>query len=374
MATEEHKHLADIVKKTHTLLRTECRQYGAKVAWERHVARNDVLQVCFKNMLFKIFKQNLQIDEEIDVLIKFQDYAVSMQKLATKCWADNNSKNGTYCRMEWIKAQCKEYFFKGGKEKYDIKERDIYTKMTLEKSSNENKMSENKQINVENKLQNFQEQKISVLDVGSCYNPLSVDPVFDVTAIDLIPAVGVLQCDFLNVAIGGQKILSWDEQEIHQLSANSFDAVVFSLLLEYLPCPKQRYVCCRNAYNVLKNSGILIIVSPDSKHVGANAKLMKSWRYTLSKLGFMRVKYEKLRHIHCLVFRKCVCKDVAIRWADLQHFSKDDKKYISEIDIFIPQDFQTICFKGKQEKLDEYNETDLVSIFSELPFDNEVSL
>jgi len=213
-----------------------------------------------------------------------------------------------------------------------------------------------------------------VLDVGSCYNPLSVDPAFDVTAIDLIPAEeeGVLQCDFLNVAIGEEKILSWNEREIHQLPANSFDAVVFSLLLEYLPCPKQRYICCRNACNVLKNRGILIIVSPDSKHVGANAKLMKSWRYTLSKLGFMRIKYEKLRHIHCLAFRKCECKDVAMRWADLQHFSKDDKKYISEIEIFIPQDFQTVCLEEKQEKL-ECNETDLVSIFSELPFGNEVS-
>lgn len=46
MATNEHKRLADIVKGTHALLRTECHQYGAEVAWKRHVARNDVLQVC----------------------------------------------------------------------------------------------------------------------------------------------------------------------------------------------------------------------------------------------------------------------------------------------------------------------------------------
>lgn len=45
MATEEHKRLADIVKGTHALLRAECQQYGAEVAWERHMARNDVLQV-----------------------------------------------------------------------------------------------------------------------------------------------------------------------------------------------------------------------------------------------------------------------------------------------------------------------------------------
>lgn len=52
MATEEHKRLADIVKKTHALLRAECHQYGAKIAWERHMARNDVLQVCCSSHIF----------------------------------------------------------------------------------------------------------------------------------------------------------------------------------------------------------------------------------------------------------------------------------------------------------------------------------
>lgn len=296
-----------------------------------------------------------------------------MQKLATTYWADNNSKNGTYCRMEWIKTQCKEYFFNGGKKKYDKREQDINAKMTLKKSDDENRTSED-DIRIKNQLVKSYERRISILDVGSCYNPLSVEDAFDVTAIDLLPAREVFRCDFLNVAIGREKILSRDAREIHQLPMNSFHAVVFSLLLEYLPCSKQRYICCRNAYDVLKIGGLLIIVSPDSKHVGANAKLMKSWRYTLSRLGFMRIKYEKLRHIHCLAFRKCACKDVATRWCELQRFSEDDKRYISETEIFIPQDFQTVCPEGKQEKLDEYDESDLASIFSELPFDNEASV
>lgn len=54
MATDEHKRLADIVKGTHALLRTECHQYGAETAWERHLARKNVLQVCFKSSLLKI--------------------------------------------------------------------------------------------------------------------------------------------------------------------------------------------------------------------------------------------------------------------------------------------------------------------------------
>ncbi|XP_029169576.1 S-adenosylmethionine sensor upstream of mTORC1-like isoform X2 [Nylanderia fulva] len=344
MATEEHKRLADVVKETHALLRTEYHQYGAEVAWERHMARNDVLQ-----------------------------YATSMQKLATKYWKENDSKNGTYCRMLWIRTQCKEYFLNGGKEKYDKRERDIYAKMTGKKLDESCTNNSDEDICMEDHLKN--EPKISVLDVGSCYNPLSVDEAFDVTAIDLIPdsTGGIFRCDFLNVAIGEERILSRDAREIYQLAARSFDAVVFSLLLEYLPCPEQRYNCCRNAYDVLKIGGLLLIVSPDSKHVGANARLMKSWRYTLSRLGFMRIKYEKLRHIHCLAFRKCACKDVATRWCELQRFSQDDRKYISETEIFIPQDFQTICFEEERgEKSVEYNETDLASTFSELPFDNEM--
>lgn len=298
-----------------------------------------------------------------------------MQKLAVKCWADSNSdsRNGTYCRMEWIKAQCKEYFLNGGREKYDEREWDINAKIisSSTRSNVEGQTCKNNSSCMENGLQDLSERRISILDVGSCYNPLSIDDVFNVTAIDLIPAIeGVYQCDFLNVAIGKEKILLQDSrQEIRQLPADFFDSVVFSLLLEYLPCPKQRYVCCRNAYDVLKSGGILIIVSPDSKHVGANAKLMRSWRYALSRMGFMRIKYEKLRHIHCLVFRKCVHKDVAIRWSKLQRFSEADRIYVSERKIFIPQDFQTVGFK-EREKL-EYEETDLASAFSELPFNNE---
>lgn len=305
-----------------------------------------------------------------------------MRELATKYWAENNLNptNGTYCRIEWIKTQCKKYFLNGGKEKYDKREQDISIKMTPGESSGENVQISNDKHNytehtTENRLQSTCERTISLLDVGSCYNPLGKENIFDVTAIDLTPATNaVLRCDFLNVKIGVKEILSQDKCELRQLAVNSFDAVVFSLLLEYLPCPRQRYVCCKNAYDVLKSGGLLIIVSPDSKHVGANAKLMKSWRYTLSKLGFMRITYEKLRHLHCLVFRKCEYKDVAMRWADLQCFSEDDEKYISDRKIFIPQDFQNIRPEEKAENNEsKYDESDLMSTFSELPFDNETS-
>lgn len=45
MATEEHKYLAGVIKKTHATLRKEAQNYGPEIAWNRHITRKDVLQV-----------------------------------------------------------------------------------------------------------------------------------------------------------------------------------------------------------------------------------------------------------------------------------------------------------------------------------------
>ncbi|KAG7211586.1 hypothetical protein KM043_010842 [Ampulex compressa] len=242
MATEEHKQLADLIKNAHATLREESRNYGTEAAWERHVAKKDVLQ----------------------------KYSTSMHKLATTFWSNHNvdAKNGTHCRMEWIKSQCKDYFFHGGKEKYCDRELSILEKIN-----------------------------------------------------------------------------------------------------EYLPCPKQRFICCKKAYDLLKNGGVLIVISPDSKHVGANAKFMKSWRYVLSKLGFMRIKYEKMRHIHCMMYRKCTVKEVALRWAELQDLPKDDPLYQVEDKIYIPQDFQKTDKEIDEREKIHFTVEDVLSTFNELPFD-----
>lgn len=55
MATEQHIRLSNIVKETHALLRAEYQRYGADAAWERHVSRNDVLQVRPKSPRFLTF-------------------------------------------------------------------------------------------------------------------------------------------------------------------------------------------------------------------------------------------------------------------------------------------------------------------------------
>lgn len=43
-------------------------------------------------------------------------------------------------------------------------------------------------------VRSFQDRLLHLLDVGSCYNPFNEYKDFNVTAIDIAPAVGVSQC------------------------------------------------------------------------------------------------------------------------------------------------------------------------------------
>lgn len=341
MATDKHRCLADFIKSTHATLRQEARDYGPDAAWKWHLTRHEHLQ----------------------------KYAASMRELATVHWKEtmsNENSTPSRSRIDWILSQCKQYFFSGGKEKYDQRELQIYERLNnglVQIDSTEEVLTQSIK------------KKPALLDVGSCYNPFGTEEDFDVTAIDLMGADNsVFQCDYLNMSIGDTRLVSSDNCKIVQLPRNAFDAVIFSLFLEYLPCPKQRYLCCQKAYTLLKPTGILVIVSPDSNHVNANAKLIKSWRYNLSKMGLMRIRYEKLQHVHCLIFRKCKLKEVAIRWANLQSIDQTDLFYQDETSIYIPQDFQNkqdqnaVCY---ETGLGHYDEDDVSSAFTELPYEVE---
>lgn len=198
-----------------------------------------------------------------------------------------------------------------------------------------------------------------LLDVGSCYNPFGNYNRLLVTPIDLAPASNdVLKCDFLKVEFADQTMI--EDNNVSRFKRECFDVVVFCLLLEYLPNTDQRKACCLNAYELLRTEGILVIISPDSNHVGSNAKLMKSWRYILAQMGFSRIKYEKLSHVHCMAFRKSFHKEIPTRWAELnRHLDVYDE-------ILIPQDF-----KPPSENLDASVKSHKVEQFdfsNEMPF------
>ncbi|XP_014206107.1 probable methyltransferase BMT2 homolog [Copidosoma floridanum] len=333
-ASEKHKQLAHFIKSVHTQLRKDSEVFGAKEAWNTHIAQKE----------------------------KLKEYAKSMYQLATKHWGQKSqSSEKISCRVEWIKSKCKDYFFNGGVDKYDEKEQHLLEKDTPESCRVE-------------RVENFEAwviSKITVLDVGSCYNPFATENSFIVTAVDIAPySSDVLKCDFLNLNVGSERKVTECNNALIELPKNSCDVVIFSLLLEYIPCPDQRFSCCKKAYELLRDRGILFIATPDSKHQGSNAKIINtSWKVVLAKLGFMRICYEKLPHLHCMMFRKCCFKEAAMKKINWKKIPENDELY-SLMKIFIPQDFQS---KNVNDDTDddlqqfEHNDQESLALFNELP-------
>lgn len=284
-----------------------------------------------------------------------------MFELATDYWSKSAKNGSAHCRIEWIINQCKDYYHNNGFKKFWDKEVHL-SKIQL---------PEDQSIQPEyySKI-----ELLKILDVGSCYNPLSKEELFDVRAVDIAPySKDVEKCDFISLKISNFDIYNNHDNSVCGLCENSYDTVVFSLFLEYIPSANKRFLCCKNAYNLLKPGGILIIVTPDSKHQGSNSKIINtSWKVLLAKLGFMRIKYEKLTHLHCMVFRKCIYKEAAVKSIN---WKKVPKEALFEcIDkIFIPQDFQQTEEKVKEDisKNLVHNELENAksrTFFEELPY------
>ncbi|XP_003383071.1 PREDICTED: probable methyltransferase BMT2 homolog [Amphimedon queenslandica] len=239
-----------------------------------------------------------------DTLIK---YSKAMHSLAVGPWMKHGGG-----RIQWCLEACKEYFQDGGVlEKVlrkDLRRKEFGNPTQLEDSLLPKSEEDYRTI-----LESFRGRRLELLDVGSCYNPFSeYRELLDVTAIDLAPAVeSVLQCDFLNVKILSRSrdkekvpMVHKEGKIIQSLLEESFDVVVFSLLLSYLPSTEQRMECCIRAHSLLALHGILLIVTADSSHQNRHVDMMKSWRSAIEGIGFQRWKYVKDVHLHCLGFRK----------------------------------------------------------------------
>ncbi|EDW01697.1 GH21587 [Drosophila grimshawi] len=298
MATEEHQRLANIVKNCHDSLRQLTKLYGAERAWQEHTGPHNAE--------------------------KLAEYADAMQQLAG-IWETNASKTELHARsrIKWAIDYITKYFYIEG----------IY----LQKRLREQRLlaSYNELADAECAYMEAPPDKLRVLDVGSCFNPFGNTPHLEVTALDLCPAPGalVLQADFLTVDVDG--MLTEPEirdQSVKRLPAGYYHCVIFSLLLEYMPSADQRLLCCQKAYELLRPEGILVIITPDSQHVGKNASIMKNWRFALAKLGLLRIRFEKLPHITCMVFRRAICQELSQHWASVHR-----EEGICET-IRIPQD------------------------------------
>lgn len=291
MATPEHIQLSTFIKNVHIKLRKQSKQLGFDAVWQEHCQNDSILQ----------------------------EYASSMKKLATEYWeknAENDEK--VISRITWVYENCDKYF---GEELLRQRNRELeVTEKLLQVPA------------TFSALKSF--ECINVLDVGSCYNPFKIYKKFSVVPIDIAPSCDdVYKCDFLNVTLSEANIFNVENNSVICLEKGFFHAVIFSLFVEYIPSPEKRLECCQRAYDLLDYEGLLIIITPDSKHVGANAKYMKSWRYALSLIGFARIKYEKLPYLHCMVFRKAISINYSKRWAEM-HANDGLDNF-----IFIPQDF-----------------------------------
>jgi len=215
-------------------------------------------------------------------------------------------------------------------------------------------------------------RKIKLIDIGSCYNPLSKSissHLFDITALDLFPAEkNVLKCDFLELLVGpvdSSPVIN-DSNTSHctllQLPKSSYDVALMSLVLSYLPNPKMRMDMIRKARCLLKSSSpnpsynsLLVIVEKESifKHSssingiekGLNMTLLADWKQAIVEEGFTLLRYNKLssddgRKCHVFVF-KYASKETNV----IDTSGNDNKLYIKQ-DFDVPKNNYPVVIVG----------------------------
>lgn len=159
-----------------------------------------------------------------------------------------------------------------------------------------------------------------LVDVGSCWDFFRrFDASFRVVALDLCPRRDeVLTCDFLGLRIGApdEDIVTAPvdpggigARRLESLPAGAANAAVLSLVLSYVPTPRQRGEMIRRCREILADDGrgILCIVTPhstDRGHVPHRAlPVLREWRAAIESVGFERVRYERHPSVHCLAYR-----------------------------------------------------------------------
>ena len=192
-----------------------------------------------------------------------------------------------------------------------------------------------------------------LLDVGSCWDYFRAfendTETYEVVALDLAPRTPrVFRCDFLELAItpeGSEMQTSVENvpaetledasspfgtrrnenpspfvtRTLRSYPAGRASAVVMSLVLSYLPCPRMRGEMVRRAREVLLDDGrgVLLIVTPhstDRSYSGASrTNALAVWRENVERIGFERVAYERKKSVHCVAFRTVGAGPGAVR-------------------------------------------------------------
>ena len=169
-------------------------------------------------------------------------------------------------------------------------------------------------------------------DVGSCGSLFDGIDGIDVTPIDLRPHEGdarVLQCDFLELEVGVDGSAAridasadFPAGTLRSLPARSYDVVVMSLVLSYVPLPSQRAEMVAKARELLSppldtaapplgqpcraRRGLLLLV--DTFAVDRKARswreqhYLQQWVSVVEELGFTFLRHQLLERSHALAF------------------------------------------------------------------------
>eukprot|EP00742_Colponemidia_sp_Colp-10_P002927 GILJ01003124.1.p1 GENE.GILJ01003124.1~~GILJ01003124.1.p1 ORF type:complete len:369 (-),score=51.90 GILJ01003124.1:158-1138(-) len=230
-------------------------------------------------------------------------YAEAMKRLGAVHWENITEAHNS--RLQWCICACRDFFFGSGLAEVLVKdERRDYFKQhgaMMPTALRQTRVEETRR-------EVLPVGRLRVLDVGSCYGPF--DPyrgeLFDIDAVDLQPAVcTVHRCDFVSVPVRGPPssgLALSPEGEVTSIATQSYDVVIFSLLLSYLPAFSHRWSCCVKARRLLRGHGLLLIVTPKSTSP-SNHKVIMGWKTALEAIGFSRWRYDKLKSFHCMAYR-----------------------------------------------------------------------
>ncbi|KAH7940065.1 hypothetical protein HPB52_020637 [Rhipicephalus sanguineus] len=252
MTREEHQELVSVIRGVHEKLRLDYQTNGdGDQVWRDHC-------------------------EDVETRSK---YAASMLQLATTIWPYKD-------RIEWCHHAMREYFFGGGLERSLQRH---YRKMSLQCPESILKQAREDL--------GLEEEKVRLLDVGSCYNPFSTYTDIDALAIDLTPATeDVIECDFLKLNItprGADNLAGSLRTPLEALPESSFQAVVFCLVLEYLPSCTQRWCFCQSSTSVLETFSEhpdLLTTIPPASNIGTRCQ-----SYTVDKVDESLADFAKLQ-------------------------------------------------------------------------------
>ena len=237
-----------------------------------------------------------------------QKYAEAAERMGTKAWVIEGN--------DWMQSFALSYFRKNGARRFFLKKMRSLGNYSAElESLPKDLLSPAISSEEDEKLASMAE-KIRILDVGSCYNPIAkseMSGAFDVTAIDLYPAdSSVLECNFLDLKVSKSPPMidhvpgKSSQKILRSLTEASYDAVSMSLVLSYLPTPTERLAMIRKARQLLVSpghkgqphrAGVLLIVEKESIFGKENEKegsisgpnrrvLLSQWKNAICAEGF----------------------------------------------------------------------------------------